>query len=94
MLAKLQTSERARLRVYVGAAPGVGKTYSMIEDAHAFRRDGVDVVIGFVEAHGRGDTEAKVGDLEVVPRRRVEYRGVCSRRWTLTRSSRAGRSAA
>jgi two-component system sensor histidine kinase KdpD len=75
-LAKLQTAERARLRIYIGAAPGVGKTYSMIEDAHAFRREGVDVVIGFVETHGRAETEALLQDLEIVPRRRVEYRGV------------------
>jgi len=75
-LAKLQHDPRARLRIYIGAAPGVGKTYSMIEDAHTFRRDGLDVVIGFVETHGRADTEARMGDLEVVPRRRVDYRGV------------------
>jgi two-component system sensor histidine kinase KdpD len=76
VLAKLQTAPRARLRIYIGAAPGVGKTYSMIEDAHAFRREGVDVVVGFVETHGRAETEAKLGDLEIVPRRRVDYRGV------------------
>src|SRR5262245_4275160 len=76
VLAKLQSQQRARLRIYIGAAPGVGKTYSMIEDAHTFRREGVDVVIGFVEPHGRADTEALIGDLEVIPRRRVEYRGV------------------
>ena len=76
MLAKLQTEQRARLRIYIGAAPGVGKTYSMIEDAHAFRREGVDVVVGFVETHGRAETEAKLADLEIVPRRRVDYRGV------------------
>jgi len=75
-LAKLQSAERARLRIYIGAAPGVGKTYSMIEDAHVFRRDGVDVVIGFVEPHGRADTEARLQDLEIVPRRRIDYRGV------------------
>ena len=75
-LAKLQHDPRARLRIYIGAAPGVGKTYSMIEDAHTFRRDGLDVVIGFVETHGRDDTEARMGDLEVVPRRRMDYRGV------------------
>ena len=75
-LAKLQTAERARLRIYIGAAPGVGKTYSMIEDANAFKRDGVDVVVGFVETHGRADTEARLQDLEIVPRRRVDYRGV------------------
>jgi two-component system sensor histidine kinase KdpD len=76
MLAKLQTEQRPRLRIYIGAAPGVGKTYSMIEDAHALRRDGVDVVVGFVETHGRAETEAKLADLEIVPRRKVEYRGV------------------
>lgn len=76
MLAKLQTEHRARLRIYIGAAPGVGKTYSMVEDAHAYRREGVDVVIGFVETHGRADTEARVRDLEAVPRRKIDYRGV------------------
>jgi two-component system sensor histidine kinase KdpD len=76
VLAKLQTPQHARFRVYIGAAPGVGKTYSMITDAHAFRREGVDVVIGFVEPHGRADTEARVADLELIPRRRIEYRGV------------------
>ena len=76
ILAKLQTTDRARLRVYVGAAPGVGKTYSMIEDAHALRHDGVDVVIGFVETHGRADTAVKIEDLEVIPRRTIDYRGV------------------
>ena len=75
-LAKLQHDQRARLRIYIGAAPGVGKTYSMIEDAHTFRREGVDVVIAFVETHGRADTEARIGELEVVPRRRIDYRGV------------------
>jgi two-component system, OmpR family, sensor histidine kinase KdpD len=76
VLATLQAQQRARLRIYIGAAPGVGKTYTMIEDAHTLRREGVDVVIGFVETHGRADTEARLLDLEVVPRRRVEYRGV------------------
>ena len=76
LLAKLQTARGARLRIYIGAAPGVGKTYSMIEDAHTLRGEGVDVVIGFVETHGRADTEARVTDLEIVPRRKVDYRGV------------------
>jgi two-component system sensor histidine kinase KdpD len=76
LLAKLQADQRARLRIYIGAAPGVGKTYSMIEDAHALRREGVDVVVGFVETHGRAETAARIADLEVVPRRAVEYRGV------------------
>jgi two-component system, OmpR family, sensor histidine kinase KdpD len=76
VLAKIRTHQQARLRIYIGAAPGVGKTYSMIDDAHAFRREGVDVVVGFVETHGRADTEARVADLELIPRRRTEYRGV------------------
>ena len=89
MLAKLQTAQRARLRIYIGAAPGVGKTYSMIEDAHAFRREGVDVVVGFVETHGRAETEAKLADLEIVPRRRVDYRGVVLEEMDVERDSRA-----
>ena len=76
LLAKLHGEERARLRIYIGAAPGVGKTLSMIEDAHTLRREGVDLVVGFVESHGRADMESKVADLEVVPRRKIESRGV------------------
>jgi two-component system sensor histidine kinase KdpD len=72
----MQSTDRARLRIYIGAAPGVGKTYSMLEDAEAFRRDGVDVVIGLVETYGRPDTEALIRDLEVVPKRKIDYRGV------------------
>jgi len=76
MLARLQHEQRARLRIYIGAAPGVGKTYSMLEDAHALRREGIDAVVGFVESHGRAETEAKLAGLDVVPRRTLEYRGV------------------
>jgi two-component system sensor histidine kinase KdpD len=66
---------RSRLKVFVGAAPGVGKTYAMLEAARERRREGVDVVIGVVETHGRAETEVLLGGFEVVPRRRVEYRG-------------------
>jgi two-component system sensor histidine kinase KdpD len=76
VLAWVQAAHRPRLRLYIGAAPGVGKTYSMLRDAHEARRQGSDVVVGFVETYGRTDTEAQVGDLEVVPRRSIEYRGV------------------
>ena len=65
---------RGRLRIFLGAAPGVGKTYTMLDEAHALRVKGRDVVVGFVETHGRADTQARVGDLEVVPRRRARYR--------------------
>ena len=76
LLARIKEQVRARLRIYVGAAPGVGKTYEMLQEAHALRSRGVDVVVGFVETYGRRDTEAQLQDLEVIPRRRIEYRGV------------------
>src|SRR5579862_9531455 len=76
ILARLKEQDRARLRIYIGAAPGVGKTYAMLKEAHALRAGGLDVVIGLVETYGRADTEAQVGDLEIVPRRAIEYRGV------------------
>lgn len=76
LLARMQSTERARLRIYIGAAPGVGKTYSMLQDAHALKNEGIDVVVGFVETYGRPETDAQVRDLEVVARRRIDYRGV------------------
>jgi two-component system sensor histidine kinase KdpD len=76
LLERLVRSDRARLRVYIGAAPGVGKTYAMLEDARALRGRGLDVAIGFVETYGRAETTAQIGDLEVIPRRRVPYRGI------------------
>ncbi|HXW85420.1 MAG TPA: universal stress protein [Candidatus Binataceae bacterium] len=71
-----QRSSRGRLKVYVGAAAGVGKTYKMLEEAHELRRKGIDVVLGFIETHHRTETEEKVGGLEVIPRHRVGHRGV------------------
>jgi len=76
LLTKLEQSERARLRVYIGAAPGVGKTYQMLEEAYLLEKQSLDVVIGFVETYGRADTEAMIGDLEIVARKKIEYRGV------------------
>ena len=75
-LALVQQRERGKLKVYIGSAAGTGKTYRMLSEAHDLRRRGVDVVVGFVEAHGRADTEAQIGDLEIVERKRIEYRGV------------------
>ena len=75
LLARIKDKDRARLRIYIGAAPGVGKTYQMLQEAHALRASGLDVVIGVVETYGRTETEAQVKDLEVVPRRKIEYRG-------------------
>ena len=69
--------EPAKLRVYIGAAPGVGKTYHMLNDAYLMKhQQGVDVVIGLVEPHGRKETEEQIRDLEVVPQRVIPYRGV------------------
>ncbi|MBB4962167.1 sensor histidine kinase [Micromonospora polyrhachis] len=67
---------RGQLRIYLGAAPGVGKTYAMLEEAHRRAERGTDVVVGFVEPHGRQATAAMIGDLEVLPRRTMSYRGV------------------
>jgi len=69
--------EPARLRIYIGAAPGVGKTYHMLNDAYLMKhQQGVDVVIGLVEPHGRKETEDRIRDLEIVPQRVIAYRGV------------------
>ena len=76
LLAKIGQSEHARLRVYIGAAAGVGKTYQMLTEAQQLKQQGIDVVIGFIESHGRADTEAMIGDLERVPLRKLEHRGV------------------
>jgi two-component system sensor histidine kinase KdpD len=76
LLAKLKEGEQASLRVYIGAAPGVGKTYQMLEDAHALKRQGADIVIGVIEPHGRAETAALIDDLERVPMRKIRYRGV------------------
>jgi two-component system sensor histidine kinase KdpD len=75
-LALLQRTERGRLKLYVGFAAGVGKTFRMLEEAHALRKRGVDIVLGYIETHGRADTAELIRDLEVVPRRKIEYRGV------------------
>jgi two-component system sensor histidine kinase KdpD len=71
----LEKSRRGKLKIYIGHAAGVGKTYQMLEDAHNLKKQGVDVVVGLLETHGRVETAEKVGDLEVVPRRRLEYKG-------------------
>ena len=74
--ARPDTVEPGKLRVYLGAAPGVGKTYRMLEDAHLMLRQGIDVVIGLIEPHGRADTAALVDGIEIVPLKEVQYRSV------------------
>ena len=75
-LAGTSRAGRGRLKVYLGMAAGVGKTVRMLDDAHAARAAGVDIAAGFVEAHGRAETAARVGDLEVIPRKSIRYRDV------------------
>jgi two-component system, OmpR family, sensor histidine kinase KdpD len=75
-LQMIRRSQRGRLKIYLGYGPGVGKTYQMLSESHRLKRDGVDVVVGLVETHGRADTQSLIEGLELVPRRRVEYRGI------------------
>ncbi len=75
----IRRQERGRLKVYLGSAAGVGKTYAMLREGHRLKQQGVDVVVGFVETHGRAETAEQIGDLEVIPPRTIEYRGVTLR---------------
>jgi two-component system, OmpR family, sensor histidine kinase KdpD len=72
----VERSKGGRLKVYIGSAAGVGKTYRMLHEAHGLKERGVDVVLGFIEPHGRAETTALIDGLEVVPRKKIEYRGV------------------
>src|SRR6266513_3292348 len=72
--ARRENDQAGRLKIFVGAAPGVGKTYEMLQSAHAKLKAGVDVVVGVVETHGRAETEALLRGLEVLPRKRLEYK--------------------
>ncbi|MGZ5920113.1 MAG: histidine kinase, partial [Hyphomicrobium sp.] len=73
--ARREEGRTGKLRIFVGAAPGVGKTYEMLQTARARKKDGYDVVVGIVETHGRKETKALLRGLEIVPRRQVEYKG-------------------
>ncbi len=82
LLARIKADEqpaKGRLRIYLGAAPGVGKTFAMLQEAHRRKERGTDVVIGFVETHGRAHTAEQIVGLEVVPPREVPYKGVIVR---------------
>src|SRR5215469_11793625 len=72
-------TKKGTLKVYLGGAAGVGKTYRMLEEAHRLRDGGHDVVLGFIETHGRAETAARIGDLETVPLHALSYRGVTLR---------------
>ncbi|GEP57244.1 sensor histidine kinase [Reyranella soli] len=75
LLKAAEREGRGKLKIFLGAAPGVGKTYEMLSAARRRKAEGVDVVAGLVETHGRAETEAQMVGLEIVPRRKVEYRG-------------------
>ena len=72
--ARREDRSAGRLKIFLGAAPGVGKTYEMLQSAHARLKGGADIVVGLVETHGRAETEALLRGLEVIPRKRIEYR--------------------
>ena len=87
LLARIKAAEqpaRGRLRIYLGGAPGVGKTFTMLQEAHRRKERGTDVVIGLVETHGRAHTAEQIGDLEIVPPREVPYKGVIVREMDTT----------
>jgi two-component system sensor histidine kinase KdpD len=75
-LALIRAQQRGRLKVYLGFAPGVGKTYVMLQEGQRLRKQGIDVVVGVVETHGRTETAALLSGLEVIPRRSLAYCGV------------------
>ncbi len=77
LLEKAKKEERrvGRLKIFLGAAPGVGKTYEMLQEARARLKEGIDLVVGVVETHGRQETEVLLEGLEVIPRRSLEYKG-------------------
>ena len=72
----IRRQTRGRLKVYLGSAAGVGKTYAMLREGHRLKAQGVDVVIGLVETHGRAETAEQIANLEIIPPRVIEYRGV------------------
>jgi two-component system, OmpR family, sensor histidine kinase KdpD len=72
----IRRSQRGKLKVYLGYGPGVGKTWQMLQEGHRLREEGIDVVLGLVETHGRIETAKMIEGLEVVPRRQIQYRGI------------------
>src|SRR5579883_3000366 len=74
-MTRSEPDARGRLKIFLSYAAGAGKTYQMLEEAQQLKKQGVDVVIGYFEPHGRKDTIDKTADLEMVPRRHLEYRG-------------------
>lgn len=82
-LSEIERKNKGRLKIYIGGAPGVGKTYQMLRDANEMKQGGIDVVIGFVETYGRKGTEQQIEDLEIIPLKEIEYRDVIFREMDL-----------
>src|SRR5476651_2570268 len=76
LLAEARRESRGKLKIFIGAAPGVGKTYAMLRAAQARRSEGVDVVAGLVETHQRSETETLMRGFEAIPRQVIDYRGI------------------
>jgi two-component system sensor histidine kinase KdpD len=72
----IRQSQRGKLKIYLGYCAGVGKTYQMLQEAHRLKADGVDILVGFVETHGRAETQKLVEGLEIIPRKHLSYRGI------------------
>lgn len=75
ILEEIEGAKRGYLKLYIGAAPGVGKSYKMLQDAHELRQEGVDVVVGLIETHKRRETESLIQDLEIIPLKQISYKG-------------------
>ncbi|WP_191560227.1 KdpD-like non-kinase potassium sensor [Metabacillus idriensis] len=75
LLDEIAEAKRGKLKLYVGAAPGVGKSYKMLQDAHDMKIEGIDVVIGLIETHGRKETEDLIKDIEIIPLKTMQYKG-------------------
>jgi two-component system, OmpR family, sensor histidine kinase KdpD len=76
LLEEINKEHKGHLKIFLGASPGVGKTYAMLQAAHALKAEGIDVVVGIVESHKRLDTEALVNNLEIIPHKKITYRGI------------------
>src|SRR5512136_2736813 len=74
--AEREEIKKGKLKIFLGYAPGVGKTYAMLNDAHVLNKRGINVVVGFVETHKRSETEALLTGLEVLPTKKIDYKGI------------------
>src|SRR6202008_3002964 len=71
----VKRSRRGKFKIYIGMSAGVGKTYRMLQEAHTLLRNGIDVQLGYIETHGRAETQSLIAGLPLIPRRKVFYKG-------------------